>query len=708
MKYKLLAGLAITLPVTSTALTLQGTQTFSENVNIPITHNYDVTSYGTHIGINIIKNSNTIFEKDVTIKKTEQDDLSGQSIFVGIGSDSPDGISSTLIKGNLLIDMQGEESIPLYLQGDDLTVNGNLTMNSSNEGIGTIYLNRQASLTVNGKTNISFSNNHEDHTAMFVSNAFLTLNDDSVIDGSIYVIGSGLAKINNKSIINGTILAEYGGTIILDLAKGSKITGTVLSFGDPDDDEPEEGEDRTGIIKMNLAKGAFWEINDKISEITELSGRGDVKFINNDSADDRYGELKIESLKGETTFHLRTDIVAQKGDKIIITKIPEAISRNTSAEGVHTLILTNNGASETTGKEKLTLVEIDNHAVTNTATFKTNHAIELGGYVYQLNKQENEWILASTGKKDDKNINQKPQISSSADASANFLNANYLMSYVENQTLLKRLGDMRNSGEFGDVWLRAFSGKLDSFAGGNLSKFDMNYHGFQFGIDKQLSEQSPFVIGAFVGQTYGDPDYRKGDGSLRSFNTGLYATYLDNNGWYIDGIAKYARQKNHFKVKDTANDVIQGSGRTNGLSASIEFGKKFRFNNFYIEPQSQLSYSHQNGKLIHASNGLNVKLGNYNSLMGRASALFGYEINTDNSKINLYAKTGIIREFDGDTYYKLNTSRQSHSFKGNWWNNSVGMSAQLNQQHTIYFDLESSKGNRFDLLQINGGYRYSF
>ncbi|MCX8715155.1 autotransporter domain-containing protein, partial [Gilliamella sp. B3781] len=49
-------------------------------------------------------------------------------------------------------------------------------------------------------------------------------------------------------------------------------------------------------------------------------------------------------------------------------------------------------------------------------------------------------------------------------------------------------------------------------------------------------------------------------------------------------------------------------------------------------------------------NGLNVKLGNYNSLIGRASALFGYQVNTENSNINLYAKTGIVREFDGDTY----------------------------------------------------------
>ncbi|MCX8709387.1 MULTISPECIES: autotransporter outer membrane beta-barrel domain-containing protein, partial [unclassified Gilliamella] len=48
------------------------------------------------------------------------------------------------------------------------------------------------------------------------------------------------------------------------------------------------------------------------------------------------------------------------------------------------------------------------------------------------------------------------------------------------------------------------------------------------------------------------------------------------------------------------------------------------------------------------------------------------------------------------------------SFEGNWWNNSIGVSAQVNKAHTIYLDVESSTGNRFDLLQVNGGYRYSF
>lgn len=698
-KKKLITLLSLAMPLTVNALNLQGTQTFTDEVNIPETHNFESFRDNVTSAINITSGSNTVFEKDVSIIMSRDDlhnlddkfNISGISAF---SPWSPIGESFVVFNGDLNIEMNGEKmnAISLLDKNVNLTVNGKANLRSkSSEDDETIFIMGGSSITFNDETHID-----SDIDAIFLSGtgSNVTLNGESYINGNLFINSGALLEIKNKSIIKGDIWAEFGGKVILDLAAGSKIVGEVSAFGDPDDpDEPNQ--DTTGIIKMNLAKGSSWELDGYDSYLTELSGQGNIIFTNieNDN-DDYFGELVIENLKGASTFNLRTDIAAQQSDKIIISKSSDT-NRTVSAEGTHTINLINNGSAKTTGNEKLTLVEIDENA-TNTAEFKTNHDVELGGYQYSLNKEGKDYVL--TGQ----------PITSSAMASVSFLNANYLMSYVETQTLLKRLGDMRTSGEFGDVWLRGFTGKLDSFSGGKLSQFDMRYHGFQFGADKQLSESSPFVIGTFVGQTYGDPNYRKGDGSLRSFNAGLYATYLDNSGFYIDGIAKYDRLKNQFKVRDTANNRVQGSGHSNGIGVSMELGQKFKINDFYIEPQTQLSYSHQNGTTINASNGLNVKLGNYNSLLGRASALFGYEYKSDKNSINLYAKTGIVREFDGDTYYKLNNHKESHSFKGNWWNNGVGINAQINQNHNIYLDLESSPGNKFDLLQVNGGYRYSF
>ena len=697
MKKRVLIGLSLATPLAVNALNLQGSQTFTDKVNIPVTHDFETFENKITSGINITSGSNTVFEKNVSLNLS-RDQLSEDDNFVisgiqGLISPTITAPSSTIFKQDLNIKMKGEDVYAIYLADKNSTViiNGkaNLSVDSRySDDDETIFVTG-GKLVFNGETHID---NNFDAIYLAGEGTNIIFNGESYINGNIESYGDALLEIKNKSIIKGDIWADYGGKVIMDLAAGSKIVGNVIAF-DPSDDIDYSNQDTTGIIKMNLAKGSSWEIIGDYSYITELSGQGNITFTNF-TRSNNFGELVIENLKGASTFNLRTDIASQQSDKIIISKSSDA-NRTVSAEGTHTINLINNGSAQTTGNEKLTLVEIDDNA-TNTAEFKTNHDVELGGYQYSLNKDGKDYVL--TGK----------PITSSAMASAGFLNANYLMNYVETQTLLKRLGDMRTSGKFGDVWLRGFTGKLDSFSGGKLSKFDMSYHGFQFGADKQLSENSPLVIGAFVGQTYGNPDYKNGDGSLRSFNTGIYATYLDNSGFYIDGVVKYDRQKNHFKVKDTANNRIQGTGHSNGLGLSMELGQKFKINDFYIEPQTQISYSHQNGNSINASNGLKVKLGNYNSLIGRASALLGYEFNSDENSINIYAKTGIVREFDGDTYYKLNNHKESHSFKGNWWNNGVGINANFNQKHNIYLDLESSPGNKFDLLQVNGGYRYSF
>ena len=708
-KKKLITLLSLAMPLTVNALNLQGTQTFTDEVNIPVTHDFETFENKITSGINITSGSETVFEKNVSIN-ISRDKLSDDNNFLisgvqGFILPTITAPSSTIFEQDLNIKIKGEDVYAINLANKNSTViiNGkaNLSVDSKyDDDDETIYITG-GKLVFNGETHID---NNFDAIYLAGEGTNIIFNGDSYINGNIESYGDALLEIKNKSIIKGDIWADYGGKVIMDLAAGSKIVGNVIAF-DPSDDIDYSNQDTTGIIKINLAKGSSWEIIGDYSYITELSGQGNITFTNF-AKSNNYGELVIENLKGASTFNLRTDIAAQQSDKIIISKSSDT-NRTVSAEGTHTINLINNGSVQTTGKEKLTLVEIDDDAI-NTAEFKTNHDVELGGYQYSLNKDGNDYVLTGQPITSSTPIESSAPITSSAMASAGFLNANYLMNYVETQTLLKRLGDMRTSGEFGDVWLRGFTGKLDSFSSGKLSQFDMRYHGFQFGADKQLSESSPFVIGAFVGQTYGDPNYRKGDGSLRSFNTGVYATYLDNSGFYIDGVAKYDRLKNQFKVRDTANNRVQGSGHSNGIGVSMELGQKFKINDFYIEPQTQLSYSHQNGTTINASNGLNVKLGNYNSLLGRASALFGYEYKSDKNSINLYAKTGIVREFDGDTYYKLNNHKESHSFKGNWWNNGVGINAQINQNHNIYLDLESSPGNKFDLLQVNGGYRYSF
>ncbi|VEJ55613.1 P.93 [Pragia fontium] len=490
---------------------------------------------------------------------------------------------------------------------------------------------------------------------------------------------------------------------------------------------------RGGLIDIKMASGSQWigqgdsdQINGGFLNIAmtdshwsmAADSRVDKLVLNNSTvefSEDKVGSLlTVGDLSGNGSFILRTDLVGDGvdgySDKLIVTG---------SSAGDHKLTVLNRGSLATTGNEILTVVETQD----GVATFTSSSQVELGGYLYDVRQNGTHWELYSSGvyvppSKPDPETelpskpDPKPPLTTSADAGANFLNIGYLMNYAETQTLLQRMGDLRQNGESGNMWLRGFAGKFDSFSGGKLSHFDMKYSGVQFGADKRVSTELPLFTGIFIGQTHGSPNYRTGGGSTKSDSVGLYATYMANNGFYLDGMAKYSHIKNSFNVRDSQDNRVNGNGNSDGFSASLESGQKFSLNQlgngFYIEPQAQLSFSHQGTNNIVASNGLKIDLGSYKSIIGRASAVVGYELPQGNHSLNIYLKTGYLREFSGDTDYQLNGSPESHSFKGGWWNNGVGVSAQMNKQHALYLDLDTSTGNKFNQRQMNGGYRFSF
>ncbi|WP_261821778.1 autotransporter outer membrane beta-barrel domain-containing protein [Pragia fontium] len=669
-------------------------------------------------GIYLANQGHAIFNNKVAINNTSR----SLNSFIGIMaySSSPDG-SSAKFEDDVAITSLGNESFGIVIQnannpvekGGELTFNGKVAINMA--GNGSLGINAEqmenanpnsgASILFNQGLDVVTENGPTIRASMHGLN--LTINGDSRIvskntDGGTYdAINAidGTININGKSTIVGNISGYNTGVINLNLLSGSTVTSTI----DNHSIIPRPSDHPVAKIKVNMASGASWNMTGN-SYIDTLSGSGTVAYQTSNTP---YGLLMVEDLSGSGSFVMRTNLVgdgtgSNQGDllKIIGT-----------TSGSHTLTVLNNGSAATNGTETLTLVETSD----GNGQFAMNSKVELGGYQYDLRKTGNNWELFGAVIETDPGTgttHPEPEITTTADASANFLNVGYLMSYAENQTLLQRMGDLRQNSEHGNMWLRGFAGKFDSFAGGKLSQFDMTYQGMQIGVDKRLAIESPIFVGLFMGQTQGSPNYRSGDGSTKSSNAGLYASYIHHNGAYLNATAKYARLKNSFNVKDSQNERVSGNGSSDGLSLSLEGGHKFNLsetnNGLYIEPQVQFTYGHQAATNITASNGLRVDLGSYESMLGRVSTLFGYELNAGDNQVNVYLKTGLVREFDGNVDYRLNGSQEQHTFKGNWWNNGVGVSAQLSKAHTFYLDVDSATGNKFNQHQVNGGYRFSF
>lgn len=514
--------------------------------------------------------------------------------------------------------------------------------------------------------------------------------------------------------ITGNMKAEEGGSINFAMTDGSTFIGNTTVV------------DGNGTLDLDIdGANSIWKM-DTDSDLTSLNltNNANVYLSHHTSAvNDTDGNitLTIGNLSGNGTFYLRSDI---SGTDCSTGSYGDLIRVTGTSSGQHKVFVNDNhnGSATVDGTERLKVVETADGG----AEFElsnVNGYVDLGAYKYELVRgdnlrtvHENWWLQARPADPVDPTPPTPPapppEKNNTADRSGNILNINYLMSYVENQTLLQRMGEIRRDRHTeGDVWVRAYTGKLSSFADSSFKGFDMNYDGIQIGADKYIAKD--FYIGMMMGSSKGKVDYEIGDGQTKSYHLGLYGTYKSENGWYVDTIAKVNRIKNNFDTQTGGGYAVNGYGNANGLSLGVEAGKRFykedTLSGLYIEPQLQYTYSHQSSSKVKATNGLVTDLHSFDSHIGRASVILGYTALKGDTPVDVYLKTGYVREFDGKTGVTFNGKNyEEYKFNGNWWDNGIGASVQVKQHHNFYLEADYSKGNKFDKKQVNVGYRYAF
>lgn len=529
---------------------------------------------------------------------------------------------------------------------------------------------------------------------------------------ALYALG---ASATAESVISGTgifdiagdIVADYYSDINLTMTDGSFFIGSTFAS--------------SGDITLDLA-GTQWELTGS-SDVTKLT-MGNGTNINLSNA--AFGtELHLGSLTTKNPsdadtygmFTFKTDIVNETAGKLIV---------NGTTEGYHKVSVLNDGSQETTGDERVMLIETADKG----GSFALTHIVELGAFQYDLRDNND-----GNGRYDDVNGGNGQYwelyrsgtatsggSSNAASAAINTFVANYLLNYAETNTLIQRLGDLRDTPNNQGAWFRAYGGKFKSNSRSFTKDFDMDYGGVQAGYDRKL-EKSWFTngdtyLGAFLGYSKGDLDYKDnghGSGNAENKTLGAYATYVADNGFFVDAIVRYVWSTNDFNVHDSAGVLVVGDDvDLGGFGASLEIGRRFRFEpnatggRWYVEPQAQLSYLHQGGATFNdITNGLRIGIDSFNSLLGRLGFLFGYE--TD--KTNFYAKVSYVKEFDGDMdiRYASGTHIASQSFDDSWWVYGVGITHQVNLRNSLYVSLERSSGGIFtEDWSIRGGWRVIF
>ena len=269
---------------------------------------------------------------------------------------------------------------------------------------------------------------------------------------------------------------------------------------------------------------------------------------------------------------------------------------------------------------------------------------------------------------------------------------------AENNDMYQRLGDLRNSnGDLG-VWVRVVNGENE------YKVVENEYKTYQLGYDEKLSVDQSWIVGVAVSYTEGESVADKASGENVHKGLSVYGSKINNDGSFVDLIAKIAHIEHDFTVAEG-----KGEWSSNGYSFSTEYGKRIKQGNgLWIEPQLELTYGKIGGADCELA-GRTVTLENMESLVGRLGVSIGKNIKQG----NVYARASYLYDFDGKTITSFSDGRDTRSFGqdlgGGWWEVGVGANINMSKATYIYADVEKTFGGEVDTnWQWNLGVRYSF
>ena len=278
----------------------------------------------------------------------------------------------------------------------------------------------------------------------------------------------------------------------------------------------------------------------------------------------------------------------------------------------------------------------------------------------------------------------------------------------DNDTLLKRLGELRWSKNNDGAWGRVINRRL---ARSGTQAFDVSMNTLQLGYDRRipLSFGDIFVGGA-IEHSRGTEKYDDGDGSVYMTDGALYGTFKGRSGDYVDVVTKAGKLFTHY-----SSDYSDGGDFENwGFSASAEYGHKFDLGwSWSVEPQAQIKYSYLWGDDYTSDNGAKIYQDDMDSLVGRLGLLVAKEFGTGTENpVRIYAKGSVLHEFLGDrneTLYQDVAMHDSTDLAGTWYSAGVGANVGLSENCSFYVDAERDFGTDIKVqYRIQGGFRFEF
>lgn len=603
--------------------------------------------------------------------------------------------------------------------------NGNMTVDGTVTGYGYFSRNENASLTahklivtadgwneINGAVDVD---NMDVNGTMAVLTDKLDVADTTNINANLqFRAESGKSKLNNVNLNNASL--QVGGES-LTITGDMNVTGSEARFETWDYDNTngdkkievqgnmtlEEG--ASLLITNSTGAGSSFEANNIILNEGSTLSNSERYASSLDDYTDAFNNFSVTTLNGTNAT------IVNDGNMDIGT-----LSGTDNNIEVHNLekaqitIGTNNSTGlQVTGTSDATSQFNRNDLAGSLQQLADTVEITSGNQLDSVLAQESNIIGETTALVDEygniiaNTVIEKGHIAN--EGITELANVAFMAWRAENDEMHQRMGELRSSNCEAGIWARMKRGE---------SKYgDMDiknqYSTYQLGYDEKVGD-SNWYIGGAISRTEGKSSFATGSGENQSTGFTVYGTYVADDGQYVDLSAKYARLDNEFDVFGRSGIESTGDYRNNGYAFSAEYGKRIEAgNDFWIEPQVQLTYGHLSSANYTTSRDVRVTQDAMDSVVGRLGFAAGKDIGAG----NVYVKASYLYDFDGETSVSMTDGKNSAVYEqdlgGGWFEVGIGTNINLSETSHLYFDVEKTYGGDIETpWQWNAGVRFDF
>ena len=556
-------------------------------------------------------------------------------------------VGAQLSGGTLAVNggsIQSQNAAAIHVSGQGNTVAIDNAYIGSIEGPAIkVDAGAQAKITVSNGSTLSAGNGQGE---------LLDVQSDSVLD-----------LVVDGSYLHGNLTIPEGGLVNVRLQNGTRFTGQM-----------------SDVENLQLDAGVGWDImGDSNVESLVLNG-GSIDFAKADG----FHTLSMGELSGNGSFGLKLDMNNQQVDFLNIEG---------QATGNHVLSIQNSGAEPEAGFDPLQVV----HTGGGDAQFSVlGERVDLGAYSYGLERQGDDWFLTGEDR----------EVSPATRSVQALFNSAPTVWYGEMSTLRSRMGEVRSSGQ-GGAWMRSY-GNQYRVAGRDGLGFEQQQSGFSLGVDAPLAlADGVLLVGVLGGYSKSDLSQSRGSsGTVDSFYVGTYGTWMNSNGYYVDGVLKLNQFQNRADVLMSDFSKAKGSYRNYGLGASLEAGRQIQLTeHLFIEPFAQVSAVAVQGKSFSLDSELKADNAATHSLLGKV----GMTLEHRNQWVSPYIKVALAQEFARDNDVEVNGHRFSNDLYGTRAEVGAGLALSLADNLQLHADFDYMNGQGIEQpWGANVGVRYAF